>query len=132
MSRDVAVVLDASALLSYVEGRVAVGELMAEVADGGRQVAVPAACLAAAYAATSSEVGAALLALLMTAPVVRVLPLSGDDARETGTLARSVGGDVALGHAARAALAYEAHVATARPAAAAAVLPEKWSILALD
>ncbi|MGS2617240.1 hypothetical protein ACVCAH_22345 [Micromonospora sp. LZ34] len=132
MSRDVAVVLDASALVSYVEGRVAVGELMAEVADEGRQVAVPAACLAAAYAATSSEVGAALIALLMTAPVVRVLPLSGDDARETGTLARSVGGDIALGHAARAALAHEAHVATARPADAAAVLPEKWSILALD
>lgn len=132
MSEEVAVVLDASALTAYVEGRVSVGELMAEVADEGRQVAVPAACLAAAYAGTRSAVGVALLGLLMTAPVVRLLPLGGEDVRETGALARVAGGDIALGHAARAAIAFEAHYATAEPKAVAAVLPVGWSVLEVD
>ncbi|MET8305712.1 hypothetical protein [Micromonospora sp. NPDC005173] len=131
MSDRIAAVLDASALTAYAEGNVSVGELMAEVADEGRQVAVPAACLAAAYAGTADEVGAALLALLMTAPVVRLLPLDADDVRATGTLARVIDGDISLGHAARAALTYRAHYATAQPKEAAKVLPATWSILEL-
>ncbi|MEV5445462.1 hypothetical protein AB0N23_23415, partial [Streptomyces sp. NPDC052644] len=76
MSDDqVAVVLDATALAAYVDGQVAVGELIAEVADEGRTVGVPAVCLAAAYTATSSDVGTALLTLLTTTPAITVLPL---------------------------------------------------------
>ncbi|MER5458716.1 hypothetical protein ABT008_28495 [Micromonospora sp. NPDC002389] len=136
MSGDqVAVVLDASALAAYVDGQVSVGELIAEVADEGRTVGVPAACLAAAYAATSSEVSAALLTLLTTTPTVTVLPLGAepgiDDARQVGVLARAAGGDVALGHAARTALAHQAHLATTAPEPAATVLPTGWSILDL-
>lgn len=131
----VAVVLDATALAAYVDGQVAVGELIAEVADEGRTVGVPAACLAAAYAATSSEVSTALLTLLTTTPTVTVLPLGAepgnDDIRQAGVLARAAGGDIALGHAARSAIAHQAHLATTDPKPAAAVLPGGWSILDL-
>ncbi|QKW17574.1 hypothetical protein [Verrucosispora sp. NA02020] len=132
----VAVVLDVTALAAYVAGQVAVGELIAEVADEGRTVGVPAACLAAAYAATSSEVSTALLTLLTTTPAVTVLPLGAepgiDDARQTGVLARAAGGDIALGHAARTAIAHQAHLATTAPTPAATVLPAGWSILDLS
>lgn len=136
MSQDlIAVVLDATALAAYVDGQVAVGELIAEVADEGRTVGVPAVCLAAAHAATTSEIGAALLTLLVNTPAVTLLPLGAepgvDDARQAGVLARAAGGDIALGHAARAAIAYQAHLATTDPKSAAAVLPAGWSILDL-
>lgn len=132
MSADIAVVLDATALTAYVEGRVAVGELVAEVADEGRQIGVPAVCLAAAQANARSDIDAALLRLLMATPVVRLLPLSGNDAEETGVLARAAGADLAVGHAAQVALAHEAHYVTTRPAEAAKALPTNWSILTLD
>ena len=134
MSDEVAVVLDASALRAYVAGEVAVGELIAEVAEERRLVAVPVACLAEAYAA-ADEVAAALLMLLATAPTVRVVPLgaesgsAADEARQVGMLARTAGGDLAVGHAARTAIACGAHLATAEPKLAAAVLPAGWSVL---
>ncbi|MGW5576059.1 hypothetical protein [Micromonospora chokoriensis] len=131
MSGQIAAVFDASALTAYLEGNVSVGELMLEVADEGRQVAVPATCLAVAFASVTDEIDAALLALMMTAPMICLLPLDAEDVQDTGRLARSVSGDIALGHAARAALAHEAHYATAQPEAAAKVLPANWSILDL-
>jgi hypothetical protein len=132
---DVAVVLDTSALRAYVDGRVSVGELIAEVGEEGRLVGVPAACLAAAYAGAHDEVGTALLMLLTTAPTVAVLPLgadvgaAADEARQVGGLARAAGGDLAVGHAARVAIAHRAHYATTEPGRAAAVLPAGWSVL---
>lgn len=137
MSDDqVAVVLDATALAAYVDGRVAVGELIAEVADEGRQVSVPATCLAAAYATVTGDVGAALLTLLTSTPAVTVVGLGAepgvDDVRQAGVLARAAGGDIALGHAARTAIACQAHLATTDPKVAAAVLPAGWSILDLS
>ncbi|WCN81477.1 hypothetical protein [Micromonospora sp. LH3U1] len=131
MSDRIAAVFDASALTAYLEGNVSVGELMLEVADEGRQVAVPATCLAVAFASVDDDIGAALLALMMTAPMICLLPLDADDVRDTGTLARAAGGDISLGHAARAALTHEAHYATAQSTMAAKVLPTNWSILDL-
>ncbi|MEU0547200.1 hypothetical protein [Micromonospora sp. NPDC005979] len=131
MSDRIAAVFDASALTAYIEGNLSVGELMLEIADEGRQVAVPAACLAVAIADAGDEVGAALLALLVSAPMIRVLPLDADGVRDTGTLARAVSGDVSLGQAASVALTHEAHYATARPDMAAKALPANWSILNL-
>ncbi|WP_433314466.1 hypothetical protein ACQP0U_32155 [Micromonospora sp. CA-269861] len=131
MSDQIAVVFDASALTAYIEGNVSVGELMLEVADEGRQVAVPATCVAVAFASVADEIDAALLALMMTAPMIRLLPLDAEDVRDTGKLARAVDGDISFGHAARAALTHEAHYATVRPKAAAKVLPARWSILDL-
>ncbi|MEU8180600.1 hypothetical protein AB0B85_24880 [Micromonospora sp. NPDC049044] len=131
MSDQIAAVFDASALTAYIGGNVSVGELMLEVADEGRQVAVPATCLAAAIAGAGDEIDVALLALMMSAPMIRLLPLDGEDVRDTGTLARAVDGDISFGHAARAALIHEAHYATVQPKAAAKVLPARWSILDL-
>ncbi|MEU7840798.1 hypothetical protein AB0B39_07500 [Micromonospora sp. NPDC049114] len=131
MSDQIAAVFDASALTAYLKGNVSVGELMLEVADEGRQVAIPAACLAVAFADAGDEIEAALLGLMMTAPVIRLLPLDPDDARVVGTLARAVDGDIASGQAARAAVRHEAHYATAQPKVAAKVLPTNWSILDL-
>lgn len=129
---NVAVVLDASALLSYVAGNVGVGELIAEVADEDRHIGVPAVCLAAAHAA-SDELGGALLNLLVTGSMVRVVPLGADpavdDIRQAGLLARRAAGDLALGHAALAAIVHEAHLTTTDPSAATEALPAGWSIL---
>lgn len=44
----------------------------------------------------------------------------------------ATGGDIALGHAARAAIAHQARLATTEPKPAAAVLPARWSILDLS
>ncbi|WP_444949363.1 hypothetical protein [Micromonospora ureilytica] len=131
MSDEIAVVFDASALTAYLEGNVSVGELMLEVADEGRQVAIPATCLAVAFASVADEIDAALLGLMMTAPMIRLLPLDAEDVRDTGKLARAVDGDISFGHAARAALTHEAHYATVQPKVAAKVLPTNWSILEL-
>ncbi|RAO36888.1 hypothetical protein PSN13_01805 [Micromonospora saelicesensis] len=131
MSDQIAVVFDASALTAYIEGNVSVGELMLEVADEGRQVAVPATCLAVAFASVADEIDAALLALMMTAPMIRLLPLDAEDVRDTGRLARAAAGDISFGQAARAALTHEAHYATVQPTVAAKVLPTNWSILDL-
>jgi hypothetical protein len=133
VSAEIAVILDDTALRAYVAGQVAVGELIAEIADEDRQVGIPAACLAAAYAATTDEVGTALLALLMTTPAVQLVPLGAepgvDDVRQVGVLARAAGGNLAIGHAVRAALAHQAHYATAQPKNVAVVLPAGWSVL---
>ncbi|MER7587226.1 hypothetical protein ABTW72_06790 [Micromonospora sp. NPDC127501] len=131
MSDQIAVVFDASALTAYLEGNVSVGELMLEVADEGRQVAVPATCLAVAFASVADEIDAALLALMMTAPMIRLLPLDAEDVGDTGKLARTAAGDISFGQAARAALTHEAHYATVQPKVAAKVLPTNWSILDL-
>lgn len=131
MSDQVAVVFDASVLTAYIEGNVSVGELMLEVADEGRQVAIPATCLAVAFASVADEIDAALLALMMTAPMIRLLPLDAEDVRDTGKLASAVAGDISFGQAARAALTHEAHYATLQPKVAAKVLPTRWSILDL-
>ncbi|MGC4865916.1 hypothetical protein ACLQ3B_10855 [Micromonospora sp. DT53] len=131
MSDQIAVVFDASALTAYIEGNVSVGELMLAVADEGRQVAIPATCLAVAFAGVADEIDAALLALMVTAPMIRLLPLDAEDVRDTGTLARAAAGDISFGQAARAALTHEAHYATVRPTVAAEVLPTNWSILDL-
>jgi hypothetical protein len=72
----------------------------------------------------------------MNTPVARLLPLGADpgvdDARQAGTLARAAGGDIALGHAARATITHQAHLATMDADTAAAILPVGWSILDLS
>jgi hypothetical protein len=134
---DVAAVLDTSALLAYVAGHVAVGELIAEISDERRHLGVPAVCLASARAAVDDAAAAAHLRLLTTTSAIVILPLSTDrvggvDAVwHVGELARAAGGDLSVGHAARAALEHEAYYATTRPDRAAAVLPPGWGILDL-
>jgi len=134
---DVAVVFDTSALLSYVDGNISVGELIAEIADEGRQAVVPAVCLAEARARVSDGLAAAHLLLLTTTPTIRVEPLAGDrfgradPIWRVGEFALEARGDVGIGHAVHAALTYEAYVASARPDAVAGVLPAGWIVLDL-
>lgn len=52
MIRPLRVVLDTSAVLAYAQGRVHVGEIVAEVLDEGAEFGVPVVCLAAAAAET--------------------------------------------------------------------------------
>jgi len=135
---DIAVVLDASALLAYASSDPAVGELISEVSEVQRQVGVPATCLAQARAATSTRLGAAHLLLLTTSPDVVVLPLApdglsrADAVLQVGEFARAAGGDLALAHAAREALAHGAYLATREPARVKELLPEGWPTLDLS
>ena len=134
---DIAVVLDTSALLGYVDGHVSIGELVAEVADEERLVAVPAVCFAQARAALDDDVAAAHLLLLTSAPTITIEPLgfAGPDRAESiwriGDLARAADRDIGIGHAAYAAIDHGAHLATMRPHVFAALLPADWSILDL-
>jgi hypothetical protein len=125
----VAVVLDASALDAYAAGVVAVGELMAEVADEGRLVGVPATCLVQARASAADRFALDQFALLATVDAVAVLPLDVEGVREVGEFTRSAAGDIGLGHAVQTALAHEAYYVTAQPKRAAAVLPAGWGVL---
>jgi hypothetical protein len=135
---DIAVVLDASALLAYANADLAIGELISEVSEVQRQIGVPATCLAQARAALSTRLGAAHLLLLTTSPAVVVLPLAPDglgrvDAvLQVGEFARAAGGDLALAHAAREALAHGAYLATREPARARELLPDGWPALDLS
>jgi hypothetical protein len=134
---DIAVVLDTSALLGYVDGHVAVGELIAEVADEERLVAAPAACFVQARAAVDDNVAAAHLLLLTSAPTITIEPLRSarPDGAESiwrvGEVARAADRDISVGHAAYAAIDHRAHLATMRPHVFAALLPTDWSILDL-
>ena len=134
---DIAVVLDTSALLGYVDGHIAVGELIAEVADEERLVAVPAVCFAQARAAVNDDVAAAHLLLLTSAPAITIEPLGfarPDTAESTwrvGEMAVMADRDIAIGHAAYAAIDHRSHLATMRPHVFAALLPADWSILDL-
>jgi hypothetical protein len=121
-----------------VDGNIAVGELIAEIADEDRQAVVPAVCLAEARARMSDGLAAAhLLLLLTTTPTIRVERLAGDrfgradPIWRVGEFALEARGDVGIGHAFYAALTHEAYVATARPDAIAGVLPEGWIVLDL-
>jgi len=120
-----------------VSGHAAVGELIAEVADERRRVAVPAACLAGARAAIDDDLAAAHLLLLTTTPTVAVVALGSDRAAATesvwrvGEFARDAGRDIGIGHAVFVALDEGAHVATMRPDVLAPILPDSWSILDL-
>lgn len=128
----VAVVLDASAVLAYADGRLAVGELIAMVGEEGRLVAVPVSCLVTARAVVADEFAVKQLGRLTRIESVAVLPLMSDEAMEVGQRARVTNGDVGAGHAVHVALTYEAYFATTEPKAAAQFLPTDWGILDLS
>jgi len=122
-SRDIRVVLDRSALESFLRGHVHVGEVITEVADEA-DVAIPATVLMEAQAwALSDDHVRALLQLLVSAEGVVVLPLGRDEAaRAAGTIPH-VGGDLPLTHGVWAANANEAFYLTANPDQVKSVIP---------
>jgi hypothetical protein len=83
----VTVVLDASAVLAYAKGSVAIGELLSIVTDDGDSALIPATCLAAAarQLPLTEEV---YLGVLSTVPCVVLAPLTADQAVRVGGAAR--------------------------------------------
>lgn len=144
----VTVVLDTSALLAYVKGSVAVGELLSIVSDDGDRALVPATCLAAAHRAStpdgsppegsapegSTPEGSApenegLLGVLSALACVTQAGLSPDQAPQVGMLARQGGVTIDASHAAVEAVRNGAQLVTQQPAAAGRLLPAGWPII---
>ncbi|MEV0716906.1 non-homologous end-joining DNA ligase [Asanoa sp. NPDC050611] len=133
---DIAAVYDGSALLAYAHGQIAAAELISEINAEGRQVGVPAACLATALAALTDDWDVKQLMALLGTRTMVVLPLgteqpTEDELRQVGELTRLAGGDLDVGHAVAAALTHRAYYVTANPKAAEVALPPTWPVLDL-
>ncbi|MFI5938103.1 hypothetical protein [Actinoplanes sp. NPDC051494] len=104
-------VLDTTAILGFVRGIDAVGEVVREVADAGLLVALPVTCMAQAH---QSAVDEDLLQVLASNPATLVI---GDEPDEWLTLAHLLGLVDDLPAASAALLAVDAGclVLTARP-----------------
>lgn len=120
-------VLDTSAAVAYMRQSLAVGELLAVIDEDDDTVILPATCLAGA-AAQANGAELALLRVLAALPGVAVTPLAPDAAIEVGGLARQAA-DLTLAHAVVEAVAHDAQLASAEPAAARKVLPPGWGIV---
>lgn len=130
MSDRYAAVADASALLSYLDGDPAVGELLLELEDEGRILAVPSTCLAAAYARSPGAYTRSLLIVLASLPAVSIVSPDGvEDLIGIGARAHAADGDLAVGQAAYVAITNAAYYVTADPKRAERALPEGWAVL---
>lgn len=109
--RPVRLVLDASAILAYCRGSVAVGEALAELADDSTGAALPVNCLADAYA-SAVEVDRLVLLAGHEATVLWT-----DEAGQWQALGelRALTGGVASASAALAAVDEDCWVLTADP-----------------
>lgn len=87
-------VLDTPALTAYSRGLLLVGEQIADMADRGLGVLVPALCLATAYRDADSTAWP-VIDILVDLPHVEVSPVEGDMCAVMGGWARTVGMDLA-------------------------------------
>jgi len=132
----VAVVLAASALRQYARGPVeglAVAELISEVRDEGRQVAISAVSLAQAIAVQGPDRGSFGLALLewftSDGSDFLVVEMALEQVLPVGNIARDFGIEVALAHEVLLATRFNAQFATTEPDVARRVLGDDWPIL---
>lgn len=111
MTRPVALILDTSAVLSFVRSSMHVGEVIAEVADERGVVAIPVSCLveAAQHAVDDDQ-----LTLLVEHPDTLVLVEDAENWRALAALVPVTGG-YAPACAALAAIDFERWVLSARP-----------------
>jgi len=107
----IGLVLDASAVLSYVRGKVHVGEVLIEVADNGAVAVLPVAALVTAW---QEAVDRDRLQLLVDHPTTKVVSDAAHEWRTLSVLAEMLG---ATEPASAAILANDADcpVLTARP-----------------
>lgn len=125
-------VLDSGALMAYVHGVEAVGQILVDVADVGATVVVPLVSLIEAYSLLHHDEHE-LLRLLRRNPAVQtVLPAldvdGADDCPWIGSMARHTG-RLGAGHAAYVALTNAAGVVTSRADQIRAVLGNDWEIV---
>jgi hypothetical protein len=106
----VRVVLDSSAVVAYGRGSLAVGELIAIVAEEQGTVAVPITCLAEAYGAVKGVEAAVLEYLAVGLAAVTVLPLELHDAAAVGIMSRQA--SLGVAHAVAASARGNAYLAT--------------------
>jgi hypothetical protein len=122
-TRDVRVVLDRSALESYLRGHVHVGEVIIEVAEDAN-VAIPSTVLLEAHVnSLGDERAGALLRLLTAAEGVTVLELGEMEAVRIAGTVPLVLGDLPLAHSVWAANAHRAFYLTTDPDAVKSVIP---------
>lgn len=121
---EIRAVLDASALASYAQGHIHVGELLVLIGEEGASVGVPATSLFAAHAAAIGAVDErARLAVLVALPGVLVLDLGVEVAEAACDYVPAVGGDLGVAHAVWVAVEHLAYYVTTRPEQVAAALP---------
>jgi hypothetical protein len=125
-------VFDTGALLAYVHGDEAVGQILVDVADVEGTVAIPLICVVEAYSLLHHD-EYVLPGMLRRNPAARtVLPTTHldevDDCPGIGSMARHTG-RLGAGHAVYAAMTHAAGVVTSRPDQIRAVLGEKWEII---
>ncbi len=116
-------VLDSSAMVSYAQGHLHVGEIVIEVAAEDAYVALPTVALLDAYSRTvGNEPAHARLGILVALPGIQVLELGPLDASEVSLAVPLVAGDLARAHAVWAALEYDAYYLTTEPHLAPSIL----------
>ncbi|MFD0786169.1 hypothetical protein ACFQZ8_19905, partial [Micromonospora azadirachtae] len=125
-------VLDTGALLAYVQGVPAAGEVLVEVSVADGTVAVPSTCLLEAYCLLDPSEHE-LLRMLRRNPAVRTiapaLDLNHDDEAPTiGSMGRHTG-RLGAAHTAWVAMINQAGVITAQPDQIRVVLGDGWEIL---
>jgi hypothetical protein len=118
-------VFDRTALRSYTNGHVHVGDIVRMFASDDELVAVPATTLLQAHAESLDDKEATgLLALLTKLPGIAVVNLDAAAAANAAESVAAVNGDLALGQAIWIALEHEAVYFSVEPGDAAAVLTE--------
>jgi hypothetical protein len=117
-------VLDRSALRSYAQGHVHVGELLIDVADEGSSMAIPTVALFDAFAESRGDERAmALLSLLLTLPGIAVINLDAKTALAASAEVSPAKGDLSRSHAVWAAKEHDAYFLTTEPGEVEELLP---------
>ncbi|MEV5823713.1 hypothetical protein ABUL04_04885 [Micromonospora harpali] len=128
---DFGLALDTAALLAYSSTDLDIGHRIAEAADYGVNVLVPALCLASAHQ-QSTPLQWEMLELLATLPHVRVTPVEADMCPFLGGWSRRMGGRMDLAQLAmEAAMHPLVPIVTDRREVLGEVLPKEWPIIDL-
>jgi hypothetical protein len=119
-------VLDVSAMLSYARGHVHVGELLTEMCDEDKSVAVPIITLLdAATRLVGDTPGRTRLSVWATLPAVTVMSPTWQDAMDISTVVPFTSGDLARAHAVATAARFDVYYLTTEPHLVPAILDEE-------
>ncbi|MBM0238683.1 hypothetical protein JNW88_18820 [Micromonospora sp. ATA32] len=123
--------LDTTALLAYSSADLDVGNRIAEAADHGVHVLVPALCLSRAHQEATPEQWE-MLEVLAAVPHIRVTPVEANMCAFLGGWSRRMAGRMDLAQLAMDAAAHPlVPIVTDRRELFGAVLPKEWPIIHL-